>query len=307
MNVARLSAALLACFFVASARAQAPATQPIAARPPFTVETIVRENPALRLYVAKIDLTDPRVSIVVAPGGPDPDGDGPWETVLEPTTSIARANKLDLAVNAVFFKHNGNTPKSYLPGTWASGVNMVVSEGKTLCEARGGVSILFDKHKHARIEALRAIPKDAFNLVTGSLSLVFRGQSSIRDVDEHAPRTAAGLTRDGKTLVLLVVDGRRPTWSAGMTLKDLADEMIAQGCETAINLDGGGSSTMAMRQDNDVKLVNLPSDGAQLPMGLSIERPVPYVLGIRVADNPTTQPTTQSAAPQPASQPSQRP
>ena len=62
------------------------------------------------------------------------------------------------------------------------------------------------------------------------------------------PRTAAGVTRDGRTLLLVVVDGRQPGWSIGATLPELASLLIEAGAWTALNLDGGGSTTMWRRE-----------------------------------------------------------
>lgn len=70
------------------------------------------------------------------------------------------------------------------------------------------------------------------------------------------PRTAVGATADGK-LILLVCDGRNMRGSAGFTLAELADKMIALGAVDAVNLDGGGSSTMV---GSDGKVLNRPSD-----------------------------------------------
>ncbi|MDH5313843.1 MAG: phosphodiester glycosidase family protein [Actinomycetota bacterium] len=71
------------------------------------------------------------------------------------------------------------------------------------------------------------------------------------------PRTAVGIKADG-TVVLVVVDGRS-TVSRGMTLVELAQFMKAEGVVTALNLDGGGSSTMVVRGS----VVNRPSDGKE--------------------------------------------
>lgn len=88
------------------------------------------------------------------------------------------------------------------------------------------------------------------------------------------PRTAVGIGRDGRRLVLVVVDGRRPGYSAGMTLPELARLMLEVGVRDAINLDGGGSSAMAVRRvGGEIELVNRPSDAAG-------ERPVANALGI---------------------------
>jgi hypothetical protein len=69
------------------------------------------------------------------------------------------------------------------------------------------------------------------------------------------PRTLAGLRADG-VLLLVTVDGRAPGWSAGMTLPEAARLMRSLGARDALNLDGGGSSTMTVRG----AVVNRPSD-----------------------------------------------
>ena len=69
------------------------------------------------------------------------------------------------------------------------------------------------------------------------------------------PRTLAGVRADG-TLLLVTVDGRRPGWSVGMTLPEAARLMRSLGARDAINLGGGGSSTMVVRGE----VVNRPSD-----------------------------------------------
>jgi Phosphodiester glycosidase len=81
-------------------------------------------------------------------------------------------------------------------------------------------------------------------------------------VASRNPRTLAGVRGDGRML-LVTVDGRRPGWSAGVTLPEAARVMRALGARDALNLDGGGSTTMTVRGE----VVNIPSD----PSG---ERPV---------------------------------
>lgn len=81
-------------------------------------------------------------------------------------------------------------------------------------------------------------------------------------VASRNPRTLAGVRRDGRIL-LVTIDGRRPGWSAGVTLPEAARVMQSLGARDTLNLDGGGSTTMTFRG----AVVNLPSD----PTG---ERPV---------------------------------
>ncbi|MBQ9979514.1 MAG: S-layer homology domain-containing protein [Oscillospiraceae bacterium] len=79
-----------------------------------------------------------------------------------------------------------------------------------------------------------------------------------------APRTAMGVKSDG-SIVFYCVDGRQNGYSTGLTLKQLAQEMIAQGCVTAINLDGGGSTAIGVMDTatGNFVLENKPSNGTQ--------------------------------------------
>ena len=91
------------------------------------------------------------------------------------------------------------------------------------------------------------------------------------------PRTALGINKFGRWLTLMVVDGRQPGYSEGMTFPELADAMISAGAFTAVNMDGGSSSTMVIRGINgEPILINRPID-LNIP---GKESPVANHLGI---------------------------
>jgi hypothetical protein len=79
-----------------------------------------------------------------------------------------------------------------------------------------------------------------------------------------APRTAVGVTSDGK-IIIATVDGRQPQ-SKGMTLEELAKFMQSRGYIQAMNLDGGGSTTLATAHG----ILNSPSDGKERPVADAI-------------------------------------
>ena len=79
------------------------------------------------------------------------------------------------------------------------------------------------------------------------------------------PRTGVGFTAGGQVL-LLTVDGRQPGWSVGMTMAEFAQQFVRLGATWALNLDGGGSTTMVVR--GDVK--NRPSGGRLRRVGSAI-------------------------------------
>ena len=78
----------------------------------------------------------------------------------------------------------------------------------------------------------------------------------------------------GEWLLLAVVDGRRKGYSLGMTTNEQAQLLQTKGCTQAINLDGGGSSAILVRNAaGELITINRPS-GNEL-------RPVPVILGVR--------------------------
>lgn len=80
--------------------------------------------------------------------------------------------------------------------------------------------------------------------------------------DGRQPRTALGIKRDG-TLLVYAVDGRQTDYSAGLSQKDLAQELLARGCQWAVNLDGGGSTALSVwiPGQSGTALQSKPSDG----------------------------------------------
>jgi phosphodiester glycosidase/calcineurin-like phosphoesterase family protein len=91
-----------------------------------------------------------------------------------------------------------------------------------------------------------------------------------------APRTAVGFSKDGSVMHVLTVDGRQAA-SGGVTLTELARMMHDLGAYNALNLDGGGSSTLLAREagSDTLHLENAPSDGAQREVadGLAVTAP----------------------------------
>lgn len=106
--------------------------------------------------------------------------------------------------------------------------------------------------------------------ISGSTILLQGGRVRATDDRDLHPRTAIGIDRDTGHILLLVIDGRQD-FSRGYTLVELARLMRKLGAEAALNLDGGGSSTMvAANRSGVVGVRNSPSDGQErsIPNGL---------------------------------------
>ena len=248
----------------------------------------VRINPPQRLFVARVDLTNPRLHLRVAPGGPDPDGPGEWETTLMEPTRIAEREHFSLVVNGDFFlaksvRDSEGTNSHYRAGQWARTVDPAMSDGQTWSTSTNArPCLVIHKDGRVTIESLASPGGDDWNVIGGGPILLCNGAVVLPHAKRghpskfagRNPRTVVGLDATGTQLTLLVVDGRKPGIASGMTFSELAAEMLSLGCKDAINLDGGGSSIMAVRDagSGTMKILNQPTDGH--------ERAVADVLGI---------------------------
>jgi exopolysaccharide biosynthesis protein len=135
------------------------------------------------------------------------------------------------------------------------------------------------KNHSVTIETLTRPAADDREVIGGNVILVRNGAVVPHPGKVRHPRTVVGLDGAGTRLTILVVDGRKPGIAVGMSYDELAAEMIRLGCKSALNLDGGGSSVMAVRgsTSDKFKILNEPTDGR--------ERAVVNVLGIS-ADKP---------------------
>ncbi|MGW2256424.1 phosphodiester glycosidase family protein [Streptomyces sp. NPDC001780] len=145
------------------------------------------------------------------------------------------------------------------------------------------------------------VPRTA---VGGRELLVVDGVAQNHDGEGNntaAPRTAVGFSRDGSAMQVITVDGRQAD-SGGVTLTRLGAMMRQAGAHNALNLDGGGSSTLVARMPGSDTLTveNSPSDGGEraVPNGLALTVPdgsgrlTGYWVRTRTpaADAPTTDP-----------------
>ena len=111
--------------------------------------------------------------------------------------------------------------------------------------------------------------------VGGGVVMLYDGQVLVNNdrtsTNAMYPRSIAGYTPEGK-IVLLVADGSQPPVSYGMSYYDVALQMQAMGCTYAIDLDGGGSATMATKAEgeDELSVLNNPCDGAMRTVSSSL-------------------------------------
>ncbi|CAM3885167.1 S-layer homology domain-containing protein [Alkalicoccus chagannorensis] len=87
------------------------------------------------------------------------------------------------------------------------------------------------------------------------------------------PRTAIGISEDGSDVMFVTVDGRQNGQAEGLSITELADHLIELGADRAINLDGGGSTTMAGMKPGYgfPDLINTPSAGSERAVSTTLQ------------------------------------
>lgn len=262
---------------------------------PVTCRHMVRHDPNYSIYVVTIDLTDPRVTVRVAAGGPAPDHDRTWVTTLLPPSEVAGREHFDIAINGDFFdaqatKDIEGRQTGYVRGKPAYPVGLAMTDGVVwhrpylarpyLEITAGHVAKIVAGHPNDPIDALA-------QEIIGGGQIIERDGRAVVYTNKFAlvrnPRTVVGLDRAGKRLTLFIVDGRQPALSVGMTLAELSKEMIALGCDSAMNLDGGGSTALVYRDpaSRQLKVLNSPSDAKERSvadvLGVTVNEPLPAI------------------------------
>ena len=259
------------------------------------VDRIESSPRALHMHVAQIDLTTPGLRFRLSPHA------GPREVVRQTTLSFLRGEHAQLAINAHYFLPfpSDELPAS-LVGIAASDGDVYSAfehpvQRYAIVDDAPGLNI--DRENRASIVHRDASYADGrhvreavslWTTVSGSAQIVTDGRPTVpvyKDAqhpdgllepggpnlysnvhswcDAFVARTAIGLSRDAKTLTLFTVDGRGA--SAGMRLDEVAQLLVADyGVWNALNLDGGGSTSMAMADPvtGAAAIVNTSSDNS---------------------------------------------
>ena len=241
----------------------------------------------LMVHIATVDLTHPDVNIVCAATA-DLDRSGPAEAhLLTPTVTFTHA-RLTLAVNANAFAvvspHNNGSAGMYVEKAPATICGLATTKGRLLSRPqRSSVNFWTDPTGRPHIGTPDANDQVREG-VAGFGRLLHQGEITPKPSNNvRHPRTAIGFSADRRTLWLVVVDGRDPGVSEGMSTYELAAYMRSLGAAEALNLDGGGSSVMLyaphIAGPKVIRIINRPSTRF---LGQPIMRPVPVLLGVRL-------------------------
>lgn len=233
------------------------------------------------IHLVEIDLTAPGIQVLVTPGQPTPDN---TETHARTTSEFVQEFGVQLGINAsFFFPFEEQVPWDYYPhsGDRVNTVGQSISNGEVYSPPEADWPVLcFSQNNRAQILADGECPQDTAHAVAGSHLLVQNGESAFNNASHEEPdqayaRMAIATTSSGEKLWIAAVDAKQPFYSEGMFLSELADLFLELGADTAINLDGGGSTTLVVATPEGPQALNAPIH-TKLPMR---ERPIANHLG----------------------------
>lgn len=172
--------------------------------------------------------------------------DGAVETRRETVRDFLRAERakgvpLVVAINADAFTlktaYNRKDPCDLL--------GLAVAGGTTVSSPTGSPSLIVRKNGELKIEALAKDARlDGIEVAVSGFGLCLQDGKALPSGDDLHPRTGFGLSEKGDFLFLVTIDGRQPA-SQGATTAELGAIMAEVGAHVAINMDGGGSTTLA--------------------------------------------------------------
>ncbi|NJR72010.1 MAG: phosphodiester glycosidase family protein [Gammaproteobacteria bacterium] len=270
-------------------------TLPAWSQQPIKIERFTRDGPMVGV-LATINLANPQVKIKVAlADNRDPDGDGPCAGQLDVPSHVARKQDFAVTLNASFFgaptvKVVDGQKVPYFVGNCTTLSGWHFSEGKLFgkptTEKLRATMLIMEDGSVTLQDNVRELPAKTRFAVSGNAMVLVDGNNVATDKDGiRHPRSVVGLSQDGKTLYLVAIDGRQPSFSRGANMFELGETLKAMGAHTAINLDGGGSTAMIVKDSRTgtFGIANQPSEVSTDGYNVRMERPVADVIGVVIA------------------------
>jgi hypothetical protein len=221
-----------------------------------TLISFKKENPLGRVYVAIVDLTHPRIELKM-------------NEVIDKktlTSTFGKEYSCEVAING----EAGETPESgAILGEWTG--NYIV-KGNPILQEDGELRpfLSFNRNNKASYFEAKLVDTantpDRYNTIWGRFDVLVNNEVVSDPQQRSYTRTVMGIDEAGKTLYLMIADGKRPSYSMGLTYEECGKVMKSLGAKNAMACDQGGSTAMYVKAVNG--LINRPadSDGQERPI-----------------------------------------
>jgi hypothetical protein len=244
-------------------------------------QRVVRISPRPMIaHVVMIDMRTEGIKFVITPA--DSESDKPLNA--RTTSQFLKEFGVQIAINGdAFVPWWSRSPADYYPhvGDPVAPLGLTAYKGDVYTEGEprleGTEPTLYISRRN---EFTFTRPDKIYHALSGDRMLVKQSRvvEELNDSDLD-PRTAIGINKNGRYLILIVVDGRQPFYSEGATFVELAELFLEYDAAYAMALDGGGSSTLViLGADGEPVVLNSPIDN-YIP---GRERPVANHFGILI-------------------------
>lgn len=221
-----------------------------------TLVSFKKENPLGRVYVSIIDLTHPRIEIKMD------------EQIDKKrlTSWFGKEYNCEVAING----EAGETPEpGAILGEWTG--NYIV-KGKPILQEDGELRpfLSFNRNNKAKYFEAKIVDTtnnpERYNTIWGRFDVLVNNEVVPDPQQRSYTRTLMGIDEAGETLYLMIADGKRPSYSMGLTYEECGKVMKSLGATNAMACDQGGSTAMYVKAVNG--LINRPadSDGQERPI-----------------------------------------
>ena len=129
--------------------------------------------------------------------------------------------------------------------SYAAKMGLVISDGDKIEEANGHPAFLITRKNEFQIRKIaRGEDTSGIQLALSGFAMILENGIVLKGPQKLAPRTAYGLSKDASKMIIITVDGRMHGFSEGISTPELGEWMRKFGAYNALNMDGGGSTTL---------------------------------------------------------------
>lgn len=233
--------------------------------------------------IARIDLSLNKFDFTVTPRAPEQEWGKPMKdfpnllvrTIRRKTRDFMmderkKGKNMVLAVNS--------SPWTPWQSPWnhreACNLGLIVRNGVMVSPVKNDGSWCFVEYKDGKIDLTLVKPDDDLskikNATAGFFCVMENGNVITNPNHALAPRTGYGLSKDRKYLFLIVIDGRQQEYSRGATTDEVGSILKNAGADKALNMDGGGSTTMLTWENGNIVKWNHHRNDAERTVGCNL-------------------------------------
>jgi hypothetical protein len=208
----------------------------------------------LQVRAVRVDLREPSIRFLVTPSN----GDEPLDCDARTTSQFLAEFGCQVAINGSAFHPFAKAPKDP-----QDVVGLSMSRGEHYSPGNEFDALMISQDRRVWIDRAPIDVEGAHNALSGFHALLIDGENN-GQMEKRHPRSAVGVSQDGRTLILMTIDGRQPETSVGTTTAETAEWMRALGAHHALNLDGGGSTALVIEEtEGKPRVLNRPCGGKQ--------------------------------------------